>query len=133
MLVEFDEISNDARLWIYGADMKLTIDQESYILNYISNFLKDWQSHSSPLKSAITILENYFIVIALDESYEPARGCSIDKVYNLIQILEKDLSLSLLNRLNIFCNIDNKIVCLPTSQLPDYISLDTLFYDLTIF
>ena len=51
MLVEFDEISNDARLWIYAADKKLTIDQESYILNYISNFLKDWQSHSSPLKS----------------------------------------------------------------------------------
>ena len=132
MLIEFDEISDNARLWIYAADKKLTINQESYILNYISHFLKDWKSHASPLKSATTILENHFVVIALDESYESASGCSIDKIYNLIQILEKDLSISLLNRLNIFCNIDDNIVCLPTSELPDYVSLDTLFYDLTI-
>ena len=33
MLVEFDEISDNARLWIYAADKKLTINQESYILN----------------------------------------------------------------------------------------------------
>lgn len=132
MLVEFDKISDDSRLWIYASDKKLTIDQESYILKYIFNYLKDWKSHSSHLKSAATILENYFIVVALDESYEPASGCSIDKIYNLIYDLEKDLKISLLNRLNVFCNINDTIVCIPTSQLSDNVSSDTLFYDLTV-
>ena len=132
MLVEFDEISDDSRLWIYASDKKLTIDQERYILDHISNYLKLWESHTISLKSAVTILEQFFIIIALDESYEVASGCSIDKLYNVIHTLEKDLSISLLNRLNVFCNIDDNIVCIPISQLSENVSFDTLFYDLTI-
>ena len=132
MLVNFNTIPEESRIWIYAADQKLTNEQESYILQSISDHLKNWEAHKVPLTAGVTILENHFIVIALDETKNGASGCSIDTLQNKIQNLEKDLSISLLNRLNVFCRIDNEIECIPTLKLADNANQDTLFYDLTI-
>ena len=132
MLVNFNTIPEESRIWIYAADHKLTNDQESCILKSISDHLQNWEAHKVPLTAGVTILENHFIVIALDETKNGASGCSIDTLQNKIQNLEKDLSISLLNRLNVFCRIDNEIECIPTLKLADNANQDTLFYDLTI-
>jgi len=132
MLVNFNTIPEESRIWIYAAEHKLTNDQESYILKSISDHLQNWEAHKVPLTAGVTILENHFIVIALDETKNGASGCSIDTLQNKIQNLEKDLSISLLNRLNVFCRIDNEIECIPTLILADNANQDTLFYDLTI-
>ena len=47
-------------------------------------------------------------------------------------ILEKELSVSLMNRLNVFCSIDDTIKCIPSTKLADNANQNTLFYDLTI-
>ena len=132
MLVDFNTIADQSRIWIYAAEHKLTNNQENYILDYISVHLQNWEAHKVPLTAGVTILENHFIIIALDESKNGASGCSIDTLQNKIQNLEKDLSISLLNRLNVFCRIDDKIHCISTSKLSENTNMDTLFYDLTI-
>ena len=132
MLVDFNTITDQSRIWIYAAEHKLTNDQENYILNHISVHLQNWEAHKVPLTAGLTILENHFIIIALDESKNGASGCSIDTLQNKIQEIEKELSVSLLNRLNIFCKIDDTIKCIPTTKLAENANKETLFYDLTI-
>ena len=132
MLGNFNTIPEESRIWIYAAEQKLTNEQENHILKSISDHLQNWEAHKVPLTAGVTILENHFIVIALDETKNGASGCSIDTLQNKIQNLEKDLSISLLNRLNVFCRIDNEIECIPTLKLADNANQDTLFYDLTI-
>ena len=132
MLINFDDISDDSRLWLYASDIKLTGQQEAYILEHISKHLENWEAHKASLRAAVTILEGYFIIVALDESKTLASGCSIDTLQKVIQDLEKVLSISLLNRLNIFCKINDDIVCVPSSELSKRVSSETLFYDLTI-
>jgi len=132
MLVDFNTIADNSRIWIYAAEKKLTSDKKTYIINYISDHLQNWNAHKVPLIAGVTILENYFIVIALDESENRASGCSIDLLQNMIQDLEKELSVSLLNRLNVFCRIDDKILCVPSFKLGCIAKDNTLFYDLTI-
>ena len=132
MLVDFNTITDQSRIWIYAAEHKLTNDQENYILNKISVHLQNWEAHKVPLTAGVTILENHFIIIALDESKNGASGCSIDTLQNKIQEIEKELSVSLLNRLNIFCKIDDTIKCIPTTKLAENANKETLFYDLTI-
>ena len=132
MLVNFNTIPEESRIWIYAADHKLTNDQENYILNHISDHLQNWEAHKVPLTAGVTILENRFIVVALDDSKNDASGCSIDTLQNTIQELENELSISLLNRLNVFCKIREEIKCIPTFRLKNEIDEDTLFYDLTI-
>ena len=132
MLVDFNTTTDQSRIWIYAAEHKLTNDQENYILNHISDHLQNWEAHKVPLTAGVTILENRFIVVALDDSKNAASGCSIDILQNTIQELENELSISLLNRLNVFCKIREEIKCIPTFRLKNEIDEDTLFYDLTI-
>ena len=132
MLVNFNTIPEESRIWIYAAEQKLTNEQENCILQSISDHIKNWEAHKVPLTAGVTILENHFIVVALDESKNRASGCSIDTLQKLIQNLEKDLSISLLNRLNIFCKIEDEILCIPSFKLESIAKSNTLFYDLTI-
>ena len=132
MLVDFDTISESSRIWIYASEFKLNQDNKDYILTKLFSHLRSWEAHKQPLKASATILENHFIVVAVDESNTLASGCSIDTLQRIIQDLEKDLSMSLMNRLNVYCQIDNSIKCIASSQLKNNVSENTLFYDLTI-
>ena len=132
MLVDFNNISNDSRIWIYASPRKLSNDQQNYITNFLSNHIQNWEAHKVPLTAAVTILENHFIVIALDEGINNASGCSIDILQHKIQEIENYLAVSLTNRLNVFCLVDDKIKCIPSSNLSKFANKETLFFDLTI-
>ena len=132
MLADFHTLPEESRIWLYTAENALSKDQQNYILNIISEDLKSWNAHKKPLTAGVTILENHFIIIALDESKNVASGCSIDILQNTIQKIEKELSIPLMNRLNIFCEIEGKVVCVPSFKLGSIAKVDTPFYDLTI-
>ena len=132
MLTDFHTLPEQARIWVYASEKALTQNQQDYILNYISEHLKGWNAHKEPLTAGVTILENYFIVVALDENKNGASGCSIDTLQNTIQKIEKELTFSLMNRLNVFCKIEQEIHCIPSFKLSTVANKDTLFYDLTI-
>ena len=132
MLADFHLLPEESRIWIYASEKALTTEQKSHILNYISEHLKGWNAHKVPLTAGVTILENHFIVIALDESKNGASGCSIDTLQSTIQKIEKELFIDLMNRLNVFCKIEGDIVCIPSFKLGSIAKADTPFYDLTI-
>ena len=132
MLVDFHTLPEESRIWLYAAENALSKDQQSYIVKLISENLKGWNAHKQPLTAGLTILKNHFIVIALDESKNGASGCSIDTIQNKIQKIEKQLSITLMNRLNVFCEIEGEIVCIPSFKLASIAKANTLFYDLTI-
>ncbi len=132
MLVDFDEISDGSRIWIYASTKRLTSNQQHYILDSIAHHIKDWQSHQNPLKAAVKVLEDYFIIVALDESYEKASGCSIDALQNNIQNIEKELNISLLDRLNVYIVKNGEIESIPLFKLKGSVDQDAFFYDLTI-
>ena len=54
---------------------------------------------NKPLKGSFKILDGYFIIIALDESYTSASGCSIDKCMNFIKSLESVYDVDLLDKI----------------------------------
>ena len=132
MLADFHTLPEQARIWVYASEKALTQNQQAYILNYISEHLKGWNAHKEPLTAGVTILENHFIVVALDESKNGASGCSIDTLQKTIQKIEKEFSISLMNRLNVFCKIEDEILCISSFKLGSVADKDTLFYDLTI-
>jgi len=132
MLADFHTLPEQARIWVYASEKALTQNQQDYILNIISEELKGWNAHKQPLTAGVTILENHFIVVALDENKNGASGCSVDTLQNTIQKIEKELTFSLMNRLNVFCKIEDEILCIPSFKLGSVADKDTLFYDLTI-
>jgi hypothetical protein len=132
VLADFHTLPEESRIWLYAAENALSKVQQNYILKVISEDLKVWNSHKKPLTAGFIILKNHFIVIALDESKNRASGCSIDTLQNTIQKIEKELSIPLMNRLNVFCEIDGEIVSIPSFKLSSIVRFNTLFYDLTV-
>ena len=132
MLVEFDNLPKESRVWIYASEQKLTDTMQDFILNSIYDHLREWEAHKVALVAGVKIIESHFIIVGLDEGRNEASGCSVDSLQHKIQEIEKDLSISLMNRLNVFCIVDGIIICIPSIDLIGNVNKETLFYDLTI-
>jgi len=134
MFVDFKNISDNSRLWIYGSAKVLTSDIQFSISKKITSFLNSWAHHGKSLTCSFTILYDRFIVIALDEDINQTGGCSMDGLQKLILKIDDDFSLDLYNRLNVFINTENKITCINSNMLNanNDITEDSLFFDLNI-
>ena len=78
MIVDFQNISDESRLWLYASELELNRSQINYISKEITNFLMEWKYHGQELESSFVILEKRFVIIALDDSESGVGGCSVD-------------------------------------------------------
>ncbi|MFM1889112.1 MAG: hypothetical protein RL501_1399 [Bacteroidota bacterium] len=101
MLVPFETLPEDARIWIYQSNRSLSEAEQSSISAALAEFLDQWKAHGQDLVSGFQIPYNRFIVIGLDTEQAAASGCSIDAQVHLIQSLEKQYDITLLDRMNV--------------------------------
>ncbi|MDC1491861.1 ABC transporter ATPase [Flavobacteriaceae bacterium] len=101
MIIDFDVISNESRVWIYQSNRTLSPKEITEIELKIKNFLISWTAHGSDLETSFIIKYSRFIIISLNESFNMATGCSIDSSVRFIQELEKQYSISLLDKMNV--------------------------------
>ncbi|MDR9400439.1 MAG: ABC transporter ATPase [Psychroflexus sp.] len=101
MYVDFNQLPDDARIWVYQCNRTFTEEEVSELKIRLADFLEDWTAHGSSLKAAFDIPYNRFIVIGLDQSQTGASGCSIDASVHFIQELEKNYNVDLLDRMNV--------------------------------
>lgn len=101
MLVDFNTLPEDSRVWIYQANRSFSEEELSEINDKIAAFLKDWTAHGSDLQAGYTIKYKRFIVIALNQNLNKATGCSIDASVHFIQQLEKDYHVDLMDKMNV--------------------------------
>jgi len=71
------------------------------MLSAIDQFLDGWAAHGQPIVSARDLLHDSFLVIAVDQQSETS-GCSIDRMFGLLQQLERELEVSILDPNRIF-------------------------------
>lgn len=101
MIVDFDVISEESRIWIYQSNRTISPAEIIEIEAKIKDFLISWTAHGSDLQASFLIKYNRFIVISLNESFNIATGCSIDSSVRFIQELEKLYDVSLLDKMNV--------------------------------
>ena len=110
MINSFEHISDQDRVWIFGSSRKLNEGQRESLIAEIESFLSQWKAHGKELRSAVTIEDDLFIIISVDESFEKASGCSIDSMVHFINAIESRTNLNLTDRALIFYkNPDNLI------------------------
>ena len=82
--VNFNDLPDTARVWIFGAENPLDSSQVQKLTENMGLFLEQWTAHKSELNPSWELRLNQFIVVGLDESMLAASGCSIDSmVHNL--------------------------------------------------
>lgn len=89
MLTRFDELPENARVWVYGVDRELDTSAESVLLREVDNYLTTWAAHGVPLAAARQWRDGRFLTIAVDQNRAGASGCSIDGLFRTLKALEE--------------------------------------------
>lgn len=101
MLVDFNKLPEESRVWIYQANRSFTEDELEEIQSKLNIFIENWTAHGSDLQAGYTIKYKRFIVIGLNQDLNKATGCSIDASVHFIQQLEKDYNVDLMDKMNV--------------------------------
>ena len=91
----FDELLDDARLWIFGAESALTREQIGRLREYLTAFMDRWTSHKQEVTPAWTVVHDRFVLVGVDERRTGLSGCSIDSLVHSMAGFEQETGLRL--------------------------------------
>ena len=94
--VPFEQLPEDARLWVFGASDPLDATAADALLRVVDAWLDGWQAHGEPLTCARDWRDARFLAIAVDQRTAGASGCSIDALFRSLQQLERGIGTSFL-------------------------------------
>lgn len=120
MLIRFEDLDKNSRVWIYQSNREFREDEIEMINPIIEKFISGWQRHGEDLKASYLVKYNQFIVLAVDERFNNVSGCSIDSSVNLIKNLETEFSVDLTNKLNISFKDNNNINVVKMSEFQEF-------------
>ena len=121
MIVDFKTMPDDSRIWIYQSNRDFNESEIGIINDKTTSFLDNWQAHGKDLECSYSIIDKRFIIIAVNESFNPIGGCSIDFSLQLIKDISNTIGIDLLNRLLVNLKIDNRLESLSLSDLKNKI------------
>lgn len=87
------------RLRNYIANRKLTNDEIIEINSTLTKFVNGWVAHKNKLNAGFIIFDSQIIQLYIDQDYEMASGCSLDKATKTIEEIEQNFNLDLFNRM----------------------------------
>lgn len=133
MYIPFNELSDQARVWVYQANRKLSQQEMKFISEAGIAFTKGWTAHSKDLKASVEIFYEQFVVLSVDESAAPATGCSIDKSVHFMQTLEQELNIQLLDKSQVAYLKNDQVQLVPLPRIKEMVSAGELAHDSIIF
>lgn len=86
--VEFSQLPDDARLWVFGAAAPVVGGEARALLDAVDGALSRWAAHGVPLVCGRDWRDDRFLAVAADERATGASGCSIDSLFRQVSELE---------------------------------------------
>lgn len=107
MLIPFESLSPNSRIWIYQSSRVLAPKEQSILLTETESFLRQWTAHGQTLQAGTQIFFDRFLIIGTNEEVNEASGCSIDKSVNFIKQLGDKFNIDFLDRSMIAYKLDD--------------------------
>ena len=98
MYIDFDRLPDEARVWVYQADRRLTDEEVTTIEKTLQVALSQWAAHGQPLLASARVAENRFLVLGVDEGYSLPSGCSIDSSVRTVQEVGRQIGVDFFDR-----------------------------------
>jgi len=133
MYTPFDQLSDEARIWIYQASRPFAHEEKKAILQAAQEFLEQWVSHGLPLQCSAEILYDQFLILAVEESFQSVTGCAVDASVRFIRELEQAFQADLLNKTHISFRRKGANFLVPLGQIKEKIQQGTIPEDLLTF
>ena len=117
MYTPFEHLPAHARVWVYQADRKMSASEEAEVNSSMKSFCEQWVAHGQPLQTSFKIEHNQFLIVAVDEGFNNASGCSIDGSVRMLKSFQTELNLNFLDPSKIAFLIDGEISLFPRTEL----------------
>jgi chemotaxis regulatin CheY-phosphate phosphatase CheZ len=101
MYIPFEDLPEHSKIWIYQANRKLSDEEVDEITEATKEFVENWTAHGTSLEASFVMKYNRFIILAVNQDFHPATGCSIDSSVQFIQNLEAKYEIDLLDKMNV--------------------------------
>ncbi|HEX9956664.1 MAG TPA: hypothetical protein VGA96_05400 [Fibrella sp.] len=98
MYISFDQITPNARLWVYQANRALTADEKAAVESALQPALDSWAAHGHPLLASAQVVDDRFLLVAVDEGAGLPSGCSIDSSVHTVQAIGQALGIDFMDR-----------------------------------
>ena len=120
MLVSFDKLPLNSRVWVYSSNRKFIQKEIISLRKDLENFLSNWTSHNQNLETGFELRYDRFIIIAVNQEINNASGCSIDNCVRFIKKLENKYEVDLLDKMNVIYKQDKHLY---HKKLNEFISM----------
>lgn len=138
MFIPFDQITPDARLWVYQASRPLAAEEAAAIDTAIRPALDGWAAHGHPLLASATVVAGRFLLVAVDEGAGLPSGCSIDASVHTVQAIGQQLSrggqpVDFMDRSATYLSANGSVQALPLASIKAAVADGTLTPDTLVF
>ena len=132
-----EDFNDNSRVWIYQSSRMFFISEALEMEEMLEKFVKEWDSHGTPVKGFANLFFGRFIIIMADETATGVSGCSTDKSVRLIKSIEEKYKVDLFNRQTLAFVVKDKIEQVPLSQLSyafenKFLDEETLYFNNTV-
>jgi len=98
MYIDFDQLPDEARVWVYQANRSLSDEEVKVIRELLKPALNQWAAHGQPLLASAQVVDNQFVLIGVDEGYTLPSGCSIDASARTLQEIGRRVNIDFFDR-----------------------------------
>ncbi len=133
MKVEFNKLPDNARVWVYTSHSKINPDQRSIILSLADDFLDQWESHGKSVHGSITVINDYFVLIAADDKGNPLCGRAVDENVSFIKSLQDKIGLDLMSRMSVAVKLQDEIKILDYNNIKAQIDNGNITNEAIVF
>jgi hypothetical protein len=117
MFVEFNQMPDDARVWIYMADRKISEEHRGVVNAILGAFTVEWAAHGVPLRASYQLAEDRFAILAVDESHHSPSGCSIDSSVGALRQIREATGIDFLDRKGVPFSEGDEILVIRLDEL----------------
>ncbi|WGH75827.1 ABC transporter ATPase [Tenacibaculum tangerinum] len=133
MFIEYNNLPQNSRVWVYQSDREFTQEEIEFISAKAFLFIDNWTRHGDDLKASFTIKYNQFLILGVDENFNNVSGCSIDASVHFVQELEKELGLDLMDKMNVSFKDGDTINTVKLPEFQDFAKKQKITAETVVF
>lgn len=101
MFVNYEAISEEAKVWIYPSSRKFYPKELPLIQEKLKDFIENWKKDDENFKASFQFLYDRFIVFLADASETELKNQDIDASVAFIIQLQEEFEVELLDKMNV--------------------------------
>ena len=131
--VDFDQLPDDARIWIFPVERPLSESEQAQLLAVVDRFIDQWGAHAVPLAAGREMRYNRFLFVAVDQRQAGPSGCSIDALFRQMDTLEQQMGVALADHAPVLFRQGSAIERVPRDEFARLAATGSIDLETTVF